>query len=127
MKKLLLFLCVFAIATGTIHAQVTEPVILKVVRKYDKDRNILYERDTYAEMKVDVPNKQLVFYEGYKTTKFDILSAQDTETSGGMKNTAVELKNTETGEMLWLQIFEDESYGVRFVCDDGTYQYFLDK
>jgi hypothetical protein len=124
MKKLLMLLCVFTMAIGTISAQVTDPVKLRVVRKYDLDRKLLYERDTYAEMKIDVTNKQLIFTEGYKTIKFDILSAENTETTGGMKNTAVSLKNTETGETLFLQIFEDETYGIRFVREDGTYQYF---
>jgi hypothetical protein len=125
MKKLLLSLILILSVGVSIAQEKLAEVELTLVRKYDTNQKLLYERDTYAKISVFRVDgkKQVVFYEGYKSTTYEIISSSEMSTQSGMKNTTFYIRNLETQKTLYLQIFHDETYGLRFVTDEGVSQY----
>jgi hypothetical protein len=122
MKKLLLTLvCVFTMAIVT--AQSTTPTVFTWFVKRDMNKEKVSDHITYAEL-VYNDKQQFVFTEGKDTLTFNVLSTEPLTTSDGLTTKFYKIQDVDTSGIMWLQIFDDAKYGIRFIIiGQGTYTY----
>lgn len=122
MKKLLLTIaCVLAVAVAT--AQSMETKTFLYFKKRDTNRELVSEHYTYATLEYNA-QKQFVFTEGKSVLTFNILESDTLTTEDKQTTKFYKVQTVENNVVMWLQIFDDEQYGVRFIiAGQGTYSY----